>query len=1010
MQKKKRLFTIILISVLVLAFAMPLATSPGLLENIINVGKEHEIILSASVFDYGDESYFCDDNGTVFLSEAESETNKRIAELGAVSIAVKDDTIYYADSFGKILRYEIASGKSTAVYKGSLCEGNFGLYDNTLFFIGDQTLFKVNGKKATALVEIEGLRSMKILDRDTIILYANNDHYHPETPGEEFLHEEKNDQYDTYVYSLSSDLVTVYDEHLEEANAVFTPTSISERLNLSNLSSSTSSGDAITINGKTFPIDDTISGARAYYPVGSFFTYNGKSCTCHGRNTCVSNPSDCNCIRYWPNKSNRQVDLAAVQCYGFARFCMWYAYGYYDNTNKTYNAFGGSLSAGKWSANTIKNIFLEVGPGGHLRTGSGHSLFVISVSTSGFITYECNKSRTGHNCEIYTRSCTWDTFYSTYGSRDMLFYNIPKDISSTGQIITDDKMQVGMYQTLADELNLRSGPSTSYSKLGQIPKGTPLAVTEVVKGTSYNWGYTSYNGIHGWVALEYAVYVSSAMTGLAVTQPPNKTQYYEGDSFSTEGLEISAEFADGTSLVISGYVCTGYNMNTSGIYNVNVSCNGFTTSFQIEVTKRKVYPTEISLRYNETNLNQHQLVSIIGDNYDIETSLYPLNVTQRDITWNSTDESVATIDDSGKLSIVSPGTTEISATTENDLSATFIVTAIRMPEGTEWSPALSALPDGIDPQDYSIRYKIKQSDGSWPDEWNYDSIANANGKDALYQFRSFTLTFMSDGKIMGTPEKIDVNSYVDITGKTLEKDGYLFAGWFKSNKAALALDKSEAYDTKTMVKGDMTYYAGWIRLADITADPSDTIGDGQISGSFELEGIGIRADATTVGIRYFVKISSSLISGLKKLHSDNSVIGSNVPSKNIGYGAVAVRRSTLEGPLIKSVKDNNYLAYGGVVTIPAANEYEMYNGYSVFTVYVTGYTADYYDTEFVVRPYITYKDANGFTHTYYCSVTGENAYAEGYSISLRRAAHMVYDSADFTTKENIRTYIFDKFE
>ncbi len=1011
-RNKKVFFTVLVVAVLI-AVSMPIVTSPGLLDNIINTKQEQTITLSASVYDYNGDSYFCDESGNICKTDPVSGETAVLAELGAKSFTFDGNSVFYSTFDGKIMKYDVSSGKSSSLYSGSLCEESFGFCDKTLYFIGSDTLFKVKNKKAESLVSIEGLVSMKIVDEDAIILYVKNENYvdetslhvhHEHTDECECLIGDDNDQFVTYLYSVKSDLVSPFDEHLEEVNSIFTPTEISERLNVTKLSSSP---DVTTINGKVFPIDDTIGGVRAYYPVGSFFTYNGKSCTCHGRNTCVSNPPDCNCIRYWPNRSARQVDLASCQCYGFARFCMWYAYGFYDDSGKTYNAFGGSLNAGKWSANTIKNIFLEVGPGGHLRTGSGHSLFVMSVSSSGFITYECNKSRTGHNCEVYTRSWTWDSFYSTFRSRDLLFYNVPKNIDTSGQIIHDDQLQVGMYQTLADELNIRSGPSTSYSKLGQIPNGTPIMVTEVRKGSSYNWGLTTYNGIQGWVALEYAVYVSSAMTGIAITQQPDKLKYFEGDKFSTEGLEVSANFIDGTSLVIDGYTCSGYNMNVSGVYNVIVTCNGYTASFTIEVTKRKVYPTSVSLNYE-------QLVSIIGDNYNLEATLLPANTTQRSLVWTSSNTEVATVDDSGKLSILTPGTTEITVTTENDLTARFNVIAIKMPDGTEWSVTadgnpLPALPEGIDPQDYSVRYKIRTRSG-FTDDWQYDSIANANGKDAVYQFRAFTLTFMSDGKIIETPKKIDVNTTIDITDKTLTKDGYIFAGWFKTNQAALALDKSMAYDKITTVKGDMTYYAGWIELGNIPSDPADSIGDEEISSSFELEDVGVKADSENVGLRFFVKISSSLISNLKKLHEDNAVLGSSVPSKDIGYGAVVVRKSSLKGELVKSSKSNEFLSSGGIVTVPAAVEYEMYNGYSVYSIYVTGYTKDYYETEFVVRPYITYKDSNGYLRTYYVNVTGEHAYANGYSTNLKQTAHNVYDNSDYNVRRDIQAYIFDAFE
>jgi len=61
----------------------------------------------------------------------------------------------------------------------------------------------------------------------------------------------------------------------------------------------------------------------------------------------------------------------------------------------------------------------------------------------------------------------------------------------------------GQYRvSVTTTLSLRSGPGTSYDRLAYIPDGTLLTVTE----TSSGWGKTVYNGINGWVSLDYAHY------------------------------------------------------------------------------------------------------------------------------------------------------------------------------------------------------------------------------------------------------------------------------------------------------------------------------------------------------------------------------------------------------------------------------------------------------------------------------------------------------------------------
>ena len=50
---------------------------------------------------------------------------------------------------------------------------------------------------------------------------------------------------------------------------------------------------------------------------------------------------------------------------------------------------------------------------------------------------------------------------------------------------------------------LRTGPSTSYSKLCNVPNGTYITVTKLATDGLYDWGYTTYNGQTGWVCLYY---------------------------------------------------------------------------------------------------------------------------------------------------------------------------------------------------------------------------------------------------------------------------------------------------------------------------------------------------------------------------------------------------------------------------------------------------------------------------------------------------------------------------
>lgn len=72
----------------------------------------------------------------------------------------------------------------------------------------------------------------------------------------------------------------------------------------------------------------------------------------------------------------------------------------------------------------------------------------------------------------------------------------------------------------------------------------------------------------------------------------------------------------------------------------------------------------------------------IGQTDTLTTTITPDNVTNKNVVWKSSDESIATVDQTGKVIAVKEGTATITATTTDgsNLSASCVVTV--MPQGT----------------------------------------------------------------------------------------------------------------------------------------------------------------------------------------------------------------------------------------------------------------------------------------------------------------------------------------
>lgn len=61
-------------------------------------------------------------------------------------------------------------------------------------------------------------------------------------------------------------------------------------------------------------------------------------------------------------------------------------------------------------------------------------------------------------------------------------------------------------------VNIRAGASTTKKILGAVPYNTTLKVTKQTSGNGYTWGLITYNGVTGWIALEYTKKVETTVT------------------------------------------------------------------------------------------------------------------------------------------------------------------------------------------------------------------------------------------------------------------------------------------------------------------------------------------------------------------------------------------------------------------------------------------------------------------------------------------------------------------
>ena len=149
------------------------------------------------------------------------------------------------------------------------------------------------------------------------------------------------------------------------------------------------------------------------------------------------------------------------------------------------------------------------------------------------------------------------------------------------------------------------------------------------------------------------------------------TTFNVGDAFSHEGMTVTANFDDETSTdVTTSATFTGYDMSVAGVQTVTVSythkgVTTVTTTYNITVNTVAV-----------TGVTVAPTASLyVGETTTLTATVSPSNATNKNVTWTSSNGSVATVSAAGVVTAVAAGTATITVTTvDGSQTATCAVT------------------------------------------------------------------------------------------------------------------------------------------------------------------------------------------------------------------------------------------------------------------------------------------------------------------------------------------------
>ena len=153
--------------------------------------------------------------------------------------------------------------------------------------------------------------------------------------------------------------------------------------------------------------------------------------------------------------------------------------------------------------------------------------------------------------------------------------------------------------------------------------------------------------------------------------------YIVMENGSTHQLSLLTDPVDTTSSV--SYSCSDSSSslsvnssglitaNSTGTYTVYATANGIQTSCTVRVVDAIVEAATVSLC--DTNKSV-----LLGDAFNLQAQITPANATDKTLTYTSDDASVASVDESGNVTALSPGTTLLRATAANGVSAVCMLT------------------------------------------------------------------------------------------------------------------------------------------------------------------------------------------------------------------------------------------------------------------------------------------------------------------------------------------------
>ena len=250
-----------------------------------------------------------------------------------------------------------------------------------------------------------------------------------------------------------------------------------------------------------------------------------------------------------------------------------------------------------------------------------------------------------------------------------IYNNMPELPCKRPSILDKDYVQdnTKVYADVTNTLNIRSGPSTTYETITTVTSKDIM--TRIEKGVQNGelWNRVVLeNGIVGYAFQSYLKELPAVQIN-KINLSLDKTTINKNESEKLK-IEILPEEAKDQKITFSS--------SNSNIISVDQSGNIFGVSSgeaTITATAENGVKGSITLnvysKVEEIKLDIENLTLQEGESYNLKATIYPEDATNKNITFDSENNDIATVNQSGKITAIKEGTTKITVTSQESQNA-----------------------------------------------------------------------------------------------------------------------------------------------------------------------------------------------------------------------------------------------------------------------------------------------------------------------------------------------------